>query len=352
MRIKNIINFLEKIAPKEYAENFDNVGLLIGSDKEKITSVIITLDITKKIIEESIKYKCNLIITFHPFLFKKIKKITNDSYIGSLIIQAIKNNISIYCIHTNLDNIWNEKNHNIAKNLNLKNVRILIPKHKSIRKITIFLPKKYLSTIKTALFKIGCDNIENYNNFSYFFNVKKIKEKKSFSKKEICLNIIFPSYKTNIIQKTILEKISAKKIRYEIFNLININKNVGLGIIGNLKKDMSEKDFLIFLKKKLIIKYIRHSSFIKKNIKKIAIVNGSGSFALPFAKSEKADILISSDFKYHDFFKAYGKLLIVDIGHYESEKFIKIFLKTILKKEFPNLIVLSSKINTNPINIF
>ncbi|MCF6349521.1 MAG: Nif3-like dinuclear metal center hexameric protein [Flavobacteriaceae bacterium] len=265
MTIKEITNYLEELAPLSQAEDFDNVGLLIGNAKTKVTGILVTLDALEKTVDEAIANHCNLIVSFHPIIFKALKKLNGDSYVERVAIKAIKNNIAIYTMHTALDNSFYGVSAKMCAVLGLENRKILIPK-------------------------------EN-------------------------------------------------------------NPKIGMGMIATLPTEMTEKDFLNLVALKFHAKGVRHSNFTHQKIKKVALLGGSGAFAIANAKAKNADAYISADFNYHDFFKAEDKLLLIDIGHYESEQFTKSLLVDYLNKKISNFatyspagrIILSGK-NTNPIN--
>lgn len=359
--IKDIIKVLEKWAPIEYAENFDNIGLLVGNKKNKLKNILITIDLTEKVIYEALKKKCNLIITFHPIFFKGIKKITGSNNEEKCVILLIKNDISVYCIHTNLDNIWNGSNYELCKKLGLKRISTLLPKKKILKKLVTYVPLKYANKIRNILFNIGAGELGNYINCSYNFNGfgtfnannnsnPFCGEKKNLNfEKETCISVIFPYYKQNIIEKTLLKHHPYEQVPYEIFTIDNVSENIGMGLISELSEYISEIDFLTLLKKKINISYIKHSKFLNKKVKKIAILTGSGGFAISKIKNKNIDVFISSDIKYHDFMKVNKSFLIVDIGHYESEKFNKNLLHNFLKKKFINFTIIKSEINTNPV---
>lgn len=361
MQVKDITNVLEKWAPLEYAEDFDNVGLLIGSYEQVISKILITLDITDSILEEAKMKNCNLIITYHPIFFQNIKQLIGKTQSEKIAIEAIKNNISIYSLHTNLDNIWTGTNNKIGQILGLIKKKILIPKIGTLKKLITYVPKKYSEYIRNILFQYGAGNIGNYEKCSY--NVHGIgtfqgneqtnssvgqKNKLNFEE-ETCINMIFPSYKEVVIKKALFDNHPYEEVAYEIINIENNNQYIGLGMIGELPHAMLDIDFIKLLKQKMSIKYLRHSCLLNKKIKKIAILAGAGRFALSYAKKEKVDLFLSSDFKYHDFFQIDNKMIIVDIGHYESEQFTKELILTFLKEKFPNFNILQSAINTNPV---
>lgn len=361
MKIKNITDLIEEWAPKEYAEHFDNIGLLLGSYDKTVTNILITLDTNENIIEEAINKKCNLIITFHPILFHPLKKIIYENRIERIIYKAIKNDISIYSIHTNFDNILHSTNHKIFEILSLNNKKILIPKKKILKKLITYVPKKYSDNIRNALFKAGAGNIGNYKYCSYNYNGVGtyqgndyanpkigINNKLNFEE-ETCINVIYEAHKEYKIKKILFQTHPYEEIPYEIIKLENLNQYLGIGIIGELSQSIDEIKFFNLLKNKLSLPYIRHSKILNKKIRTIAIVTGSGSFAIPYVKKEKIDIFISSDIKYHDFFEADNKFIIIDIEHYASEKFNKNIIFSFLKKKLPNFTIIQSTINTNPV---
>lgn len=362
--IKDITSELEKIAPTEYAEHYDNVGLIVGNFNQKVENILITLDLTEEVIFESVKKKCNLIISFHPIIFKSLKNITGKNYSERVIIYALKNDISIYVIHTNLDVSWNGTLSYICKLLEIKRKKVLFPKHKTIKKLITYVPTNYADKVRNSLFQAGAGNISNYSNCSYnidgfgsYMGNEKTKpfigkNKVFHMEKETCINVIFPSHKLNIIKETLFKNHPYEEVAYEIHNIENENNYVGIGIIGDLKEEMNEYDFLFFIKEKMNFSCIRHSNFLGKKIKKIAMITGSGSFGIEKSIKEGVDVFISSDFKYHDFFKAEKKILIVDVEHYESEKFNKKLLKSSLDKIFTSISIHESKICTNPIKYF
>lgn len=361
MKVKDITDVLEKWAPIEYAESFDNVGLLIGSYEQLISKIIITLDITESVLEEAIIKNCNLIITFHPIFFASIKKLVGNTKSEKIAIKAIKNNISIYSIHTNLDNIWTGTNDKICKKLELIKKKILIPKIGKLKKLVTYVPKKNAEVLRNILFKYGAGNIGNYEQCSYNFNgigtfkgnqhtnPSLGKKNKLNFEEETCINMIFPSYKEIEIKKVLFDNHPYEEVAYEIINIQNHNQYIGLGMVGELTNSMLDIDFIKFLKKKMLIQRLRHSCLLGNNIKKIAVLSGSGRFALSYAKKEKVDLFLSSDMKYHDFFEADNRMIIVDIGHYECEQFTKELIYTFLKEKFPNFNIMQSEINTNPI---
>ncbi|WP_185883057.1 Nif3-like dinuclear metal center hexameric protein [Blattabacterium cuenoti] len=362
--VKDIVSNLESFAPVEYAELYDNVGLMTGSLYHTVTNILITLDLTEEVLIESINKRCNLIISFHPVIFKPIKNITGKTLYEKILIYAIKNDISIYVIHTNLDSIWNGSVSHIFQLLGIKKEKVLIPKKGYIQKLNTYVPMKYAEKVRKALFKAGAGNISNYSHCSFNFDGigsymgnavsnPSFGYKKVFHmEKETCIGVIFPSHKLNMIKQALFQSHPYEEIAYEIYNIENIHPYLGLGLIGTLDKEMNENDFLLFIKEKMDLPFIRHSPFLKKKINRISIITGSGRFGIDHAIKENTHSFISSDLKYHDFFRSENKILILDIGHYESEKFNKKLIKMFLKKHFDSILIHESKINTNPVKYF
>ena len=362
MTIKDITNYLEELAPLQYAEDFDNVGLLVGNYNTKVTNVLVTLDTLESIVDEAIEKSCNLIVSFHPIIFSGLKKLNGNTYVERAVLKAIKNDIAIYAIHTALDNSLNGVSAKMAEILGLTNTKILLPKSGLIKKLTTYVPIEEAKKVRTALFNAGAGSIGNYDECS--FNMRgigtylgnensnpTIGEKGNLHQEnETFISVIFEKHLEKNVLKSLLEAHPYEEVAYDIVATNNTHQHIGMGIIGNLTEEISEHDFLIFLKKQFNLKAIRHSKLLNKPIKKVAVLGGSGSFAIEAAKSSDADIYISADFKYHDFYKAENQLVLADIGHYESEQFTKNLLVDYLTEKFRNFAIILSKTNTNPIN--
>lgn len=361
MTIKNITNYIEELAPLNYAESFDNVGLLVGNYNTNVTGVLVTLDTLEETVDEAIASNCNLIISFHPIIFSGLKKLNGNNYVERVVLKAIKNDIAIYATHTALDNSIQGVSAKMCEVIGLTNTRILIPKKGIIKKLTTYVPTLNANALKTALFNAGAGNIGNYNNCSFTvlgdgtFKGNKnsnpvLGEKgKNHTEKEAKISVVFESKYEKAILNALQQNHPYEEIAYEIVTTENVHQNIGMGMIGELPTEMDEKEFLIYLKKTMNTACIRHSNFINKKIKKVAVLGGSGSFAISDAKKAGADVYISSDFKYHEFFTAENSILLADIGHYESEQFTKNLLVDYLTKKFSNFAVILSEKSTNPI---
>ncbi|WP_452226265.1 Nif3-like dinuclear metal center hexameric protein [Lacinutrix cladophorae] len=364
MTIQDVIHHLEEFSPLAYAEDFDNVGLLVGNKNEKLTGILVTLDTLEEVVDEAIQNNCNLIVSFHPIIFKGLKKITGKSYVERVVIKAIKNDIAIFSMHTALDNARKGVNDMICNQLQLNNRSVLIPQKKTINKLTTFVPKEQAENVRQALFKAGAGNIGNYSNCS--FNTEGIgtykgnedanptigKKGEIHQEAEIQISVTFAKHIQAQVLNALFKTHPYEEVAYEIVILENNNQHIGMGMLGELENAMSEADFLKYLKTKMQASCIRHSNLIDKPIKKVAVLGGSGSFAISAAKDSGADVLVTSDLKYHDFFAAENRIVLADIGHYESEQYTKNGLVAHLTKKITNFAVVLSKTNTNPVQYF
>lgn len=364
MTIQDVTRILEELSPLEHAEDFDNVGLLVGNPKANLKGVLVTLDTLENVVDEAIKKECNLIVSFHPIIFKGLKKITGQSYVERVVIKAISNNIAIYSMHTALDNSPNGVNAKICEVLGVEKPKILLPKKGHIKKLTTYVPSKELDYLRNKLFEAGAGAIGNYNNCS--FSNKGIGSfepqdgaqpsigtiGQTHFEKESQLHITYDSALEQNILKSLFENHSYDEVAYEIYTLENVNQNLGMGMVGTLKSPMPEHDFLKHLKSKMNAEVVRHSSLLHKPIKTVAVLGGSGAFAIGAAIKSKADIFITADVKYHEFYQAENTMVIADIGHFETEQFTKNLLVDFLTKKIPNFAVTLSESITNPIKYF
>jgi dinuclear metal center YbgI/SA1388 family protein len=361
MLIKEVIDILEDFAPPAYAEDFDNVGLLVGDKNTAVTGALITLDTLESVVDEAIKKNCNLIISFHPIIFSGLKKLTGKDYVEKTVIKAIKNDIAIYAIHTALDNQYKGVNDMICEKIGLRNRQILIPRKDSIKKLTTFVPNEQAAEVRKALFEAGGGSIGNYDNCS--FNLKgegSFKPNKEANpvigkrgevhlEEETQIGLIYPSHLEKKMLQALFSFHPYEEVAYEVSALENENQHLGMGMIGELASSKEEKSFLEQLKKEFNCGCIRHSEFRGKPIKKVAVLGGSGSFAINQAKAAGADIYLTADLKYHDFYKADKNFILADIGHYESEQFTKDLLHSYLTKKISNFALILAETNTNPI---
>jgi dinuclear metal center YbgI/SA1388 family protein len=364
MLIRDIINELESFAPTAYAEDFDNVGLLTGSPDAEVTGILVTLDTLEAVVEEAMTNNCNLIVSFHPIIFSGLKKLTGRNYVERTVLKAIKNDIAIYAIHTALDNSFKGVNDMICEQLGLKNRKILIPQSGSIKKLLTFVPKQNAAEVREALFAAGAGSIGNYDHCSFNLigsgsfrgneesNPVMGRKGEIHYEEETQIGITFPKHLERSVLNALFESHPYEEVAYEITTLENKNQHIGMGMIGELEEEAPEMAFLEQVKKIFGTGCIRHSALLQKPVKKVAVLGGSGSFAIGNAAAAGADIYLTADLKYHDFYKAGQKLVLADIGHYESEQYTKNLLAAFLKKNFANFAIVLSNTNTNPIKYF
>lgn len=371
MKIKDFIGAFENEVPIAYAEDFDNVGLLVGDKNKTITKVLITHDCIEAVIDEAIEKDCNLIFSFHPIVFKGLKKITGKDYVERTVIKAIQHNIAIYSMHTALDNHYQGINDMMCEQLGLTERKILLPKKETICKLNTYTPNEHLEKVRNALFKIGAGALGNYEKCSFVSSGSgsyqgneasdpTIGNKGQFYEvQETQLQITFVSHLKGKVINTLRSIHPYEEVAYEISTLENINQKIGIGMVGKLSKPLSEKEALQLAKETFNAKGIRHSEFTGKQINKIAVLGGSGAFAIGAAKAAGADLFLTGDVKYHEFYQAENQLLIADIGHYESECYTKQLIHSIITKKISNFApaynlgnVLISSIDTNPIKYF
>jgi len=370
-KVKDITKQIEELCPLTYAEDFDNVGLLVGNDQQTVTGVLVTLDCLETTLDEALQNDCNLIVSFHPIIFKGLKKLNGKNYVERTVIKALKNDIAIYAMHTALDNSFEGVSAKMSEILNLKNTKVLIPQKGHLRKLTTYVPENSANEIREALFRAGAGHIGNYSHCS--FNLKgegtymgnehsdpTLGDKEKLETVgENFISVIFEKHLESKILQALDDTHPYEEVAYDIVALENIHDRIGMGMIGEMEQALSPHNFFEFLKRSFDLKMIRHSDVTKNEIKKVAVLGGSGSFAIEQAIKAGADIFITADLKYHDFYRAEGKLLLADIGHYESEQFTKQLLVEYLTKKITNFApalpkgrIILAKNNTNPINYF
>ena len=363
-KLKEITNYFENIAPLSLQESYDNAGLIIGDKNAEISSVLVTLDVTEEIIDEAISQKAQLIVAHHPIVFSGLKKITGKNYVERSLIKAIKNDIAIYAAHTNLDSVTGGVNSKICEKLNLNNCKILQSVSGQLKKLVTFIPVEHSEVVRKAVFNAGAGTIGNYDscgfetegegsfrgneNSNQFVGEKG----KLHSEKEIRFETIFPAYLQGKVIQALLNSHPYEEVAYDIYSLENKFDKVGMGMIGTLPEPKSENEFLIQLKKTFNTGVIKHTALLNKDVKKIAVCGGSGSSLLKQAIAAGADFFVSGDFKYHQFFDAENKIVIADIGHFESEQFTKELFYELLTKKFPKFAIHLSEANTNPVFYF
>jgi dinuclear metal center YbgI/SA1388 family protein len=364
MQVKDVANSIEQFAPLHFQESYDNAGLCIGNPDSEVSGILLTVDVTETVIDEALALKCNLIISHHPLLFKGIKRITGQGTVERCILKAIQHELSIYSAHTNIDAVDNGVNRKICEKLGLRNCTILSPTKGELKKLVTYVPNDHSEAVREALFKAGAGKIGNYDNCSFnstgtgtykgndFTRPFKGEKNIMHAEPETRIETIFLKHLQGKIIKALLENHPYEEVAYDIYSLDNLYEKAGAGMIGDLPDKMDELLVLMKIKNTFSVHNIRHTQLRGKPVQKIAVCGGSGSFLLDEAIRQNADFFISSDFKYHQFFDAEGKIVIADIGHYESEQFTKEIFYDLLIKNFPKFAVHFSSIVTNPINYF
>ena len=360
-KVQEIIDAIEQIAPRCYQESYDNSGLLVGDRNQFIHKALLTLDCTEALVDEAIEQKCQLIIAHHPILFSGIKSLTGKNYIERVLIKAIKNDIAIYACHTNLDNMLDGVNNKIAEKLGLVECKILKPIEQSLYQLYVYVPIDFAEKVKEALFQAGAGLQGNYAECSFSFqgegSYKPLENANPFlgtinkrhAESEVKLEVLVKQDALYNVQKAMKAAHPYEEIAFGILELQNKDNTIGAGLIGSLKESISEQDFFDKLKTTFNLSSIRHTKWLDKPIQKVALCGGSGSFLLKDALQQDADIFITSDYKYHQFFDAENRLIIADIGHYESEQFTPEIFYDILSKKFPKFALHLSSVNTNPV---
>lgn len=362
MRLKEIVSYIESVVPLAYQEDYDNAGLIVGNHDMELSGVLITVDVTEEVVDEAVKKNANLILAHHPIVLSGLNKFTGKNYVERVLIKAIKNDIAIYASHTNLDSIWGGVSSKIAEKLKLKNQKILAPISNHLIKLVYFVPTEQVDETRKAVFEAGAGHIGDYDMCSY-----NIEGKGSFRagvetnpfvgnkgevhfEQEVRVETIFPKHLKNKIISALINSHPYEEVAYDLYPLENDFNRVGFGVVGELDNEVNEIVFLNQLKKIFSAKCVRHTKLLNKPIKKVAICGGSGSFLLKNAIRENADIFVSGDFKYHQFFDADGQIVIADIGHFETEQITKELFYELLMKNFPKFALHLTEINSNPIN--
>lgn len=365
MRIKNVTDYLETIAPLSLQESYDNSGLIVGDAAQEITQVLVCLDATEAVIDEAIRKGCNLVIAHHPIVFSGLKKLNGKNYVERVVIKAIRNDIAIYALHTNLDNVlYNGVNQKIAEKLGVSSLQVLKPLKQRLCKLVTFCPVAYAEAVRNALFAAGAGHIGNYDSCS--FNVPGegtflansaatpfVGEKEQLHREnETRIEMVFPDHLQQQLVACLKATHPYEEVAYDIYRLENEHPVAGAGVIGELATEMPVAAFLQHLKTSLQLSCIRYTSTHKTSIRRVAICGGAGSFLLKDAIAAGADVFVTADFKYHEFFDAGQQLMIADTGHYESEFYTIELIAEILTKKFHTFAVIFSEIITNPVKYY
>lgn len=364
MIIAEIISFLESLAHPSLQESYDNAGLITGHPSWECKGVLCTLDVTEEVIKEAVEKSCNMIVAHHPIVFRGLKKINGHNYVERTVIAAIKHDIAIYAIHTNLDNVLHGVNGRMASLLGLQHATVLAPKENVLKKLYTFAPASKAAQVREALFAAGAGHIGNYSECS--FNMEGTgtfkagegtdpyvgQQGSQHQEAETKIEVVFPYYLESRILDALVKNHPYEEVAFDLVTLTNRHAATGAGLVGELPEPMEGKAFLEKLKEVFGLRVIRHTPLLQKAIKRVALCGGAGSFLISNALSAKADIYITGDMKYHEFFDADGRMVIADIGHYESEQFTVALLQEVLEEKFLTFAVLKTTVNTNPVQYF
>jgi len=362
MLISQIIDCIEAIAPLSLQESYDNAGLLTGNASSEVTGALVTLDVTEGVIDEAVALGFNLILAHHPILFKPLKKITGGSDVERCLIKAIKNDIAIYSAHTNLDNSAAGVNAKLCEMLGLQNQQILSPMDGQLRKLVVFVPLSHAQQVKQAMFETGAGHIGNYDSCSFTVegegsfrplsgsNPYSGSQGKLHTDSELRIETVVPAWREKAVIAAMLKAHPYEEVAWDSYTLNNKPAISGAGMTGQLKTNMMEAGFIELLKAILKVPAIKCSPFTGKEVQKVAVCGGSGNFLIRDAIHSGAQVFVTGELKYHDYFMADGKILLVEAGHFETEQFTKQLLVQIVKEKFPTFALQISAINTNPVN--
>ena len=364
LQIHHLTTYLETLAPLAYQESYDNSGLIIGDPATEIKGVLVTLDTTEAVVDEAIANGCNVIVAHHPIVFKGLKKLNGKTYVERTVIKAIKNDVAIYATHTNLDNVTGGVNFKISEKLNLQNVRVLAPKTQVLSKLVVFVPTSDLNVVLNAIYEAGGGRIDTYEHCSFRVGgrgtfkpldganptVGAIDQDETVNEQR--LEVLLPTYLENTIVAAMKRAHSYEVPAYDLYSLNNTNQTVGSGAVGELAEPISSDSWLSYLKERMNLNLVRYTALPDRPIKRVAVCGGVGSFLLPDAIRAGADVFVTADYKYHEFFDADGRISICDIGHYESEVFTKELIYQHLAKKITTFAVILSVTNTNPVRYF
>ena len=360
--VKDIISAIEEFAPIPLQESWDNSGLLVGDSYNKIDSAVISLDVTETVVDDAIKHGEGLIIAHHPLIFGGLKRLNGNTDVERAIIKAIKNNVAIYAAHTNIDSVKNGVSWKMAQKIGLKNVNTLQPQKGLLKKLITFIPTNDLQIVQQAIFAAGAGHIGNYDSCGFTIsgtgsfkgdeqtNPYKGVKGKLHTETEIRFETIFPSYLQNRVIHALLQAHPYEEVAYDVYSLDNTHPNVGIGVVGELETPEESISFLKRLKEVFACETLKYTYPHKNKVSKIALVGGAGSNYLKYAMAAGADVFISGDFKYHQFFEAENKITIADIGHYESEQYTKELFYEIVTNKFSKFALRLSDVKTNPVN--
>ncbi len=364
IKCSELMKFMEEFAPVNLAEDYDNVGLLIGSRNQEIKKVLVCLDVTTKVVEEAVEKKVNLIVSHHPIIFKGLKRIVEEDPKGRLLYKLIRNGIGVYSAHTNMDFTHGGINDTLANLLGLSNIRNL-KKHKEDRffKIVVFVPEQNTDTVREAMCSAGAGWVGDYSDCTFMVkgtgtfkplegtnpyigskgNLEKVEEYR--------LETIVPQKKLKKVVNAMIEAHPYEEVAYDVYPMELSLKEYGFGKVGSLVETQKLDKFISTVKEKLNVKSVRVIGSVKKEIRNVAVF--CGSFDTDVINSMNGvDVLVTGDMKYHDALDAAEMgLCIIDAGHYSTERIMVPRLAWILSQRFASVDIETSILEENPIKV-
>ena len=363
MKLKEIINYLQEWAPLSLQESYDNSGLIVGDAGMEVNGALICLDSTEEVIDEAIEKGINLVIAHHPIVFKGLKKFNGKDYVERVVMKAIKNDIALYAIHTNLDNVFTGVNAMISDRLGLSNLQILALKSDTIMKYRVYVPQTHLEQVVDAVLSVG-GKIGNYEECSFQWGgtgtFKALDGAQPFAgevgerheEREVAVEAVVNTWQVGKLLSAVRDAHPYEEVAYDLWSVTQKNKDIGAGLVGDLEEELTPQAFFDRLKSQLDVQVVRHTQLLSNSVKRIAVCGGSGSFLLGAAKGAGADVFVTADFKYHQFFDAEKDIVIADIGHYESEHHVMQWIQAKLNQKFANFAVRLTEKNTNPVHYY
>jgi len=371
MKIADIVSCLESLAHPSLQESYDNAGLITGSRNWPCTGVLVSLDATEAVILEAKQRNCNLVVAHHPIVFRGLKKFNGSNYVERTVIAAIKNDIAIYAIHTNLDNVQHGVNGIIADKLGLTDRSVLLPKPGVLRKLFTFVPVAQAPQVRDAIFAAGGGHIGHYSECSFSApgagsfkagpgaNPFVGKPGERHYEEELKLEVIFPAWLEGSLLAAMRAAHPYEEVAYDVVALENTHPATGAGLIGSLPAPVAEKAALEQLRQVFGVPVVRHTPLTGQPVSRVAVCGGAGSFLIARALGAGAQLFVTADVKYHEFFDAgppagpgQAGMLLADIGHFESEQFTVDGLIAVLQEKFPTFATLKTSVSTNPVHYF
>jgi dinuclear metal center YbgI/SA1388 family protein len=366
--LRDLIRFLDALAPPAWQESYDNAGLQCGDRAQPVTGATVALDCTEAVVAEAVARGHNVVICHHPVIFRAIKSLTGRTQPERILLAAIRAGVAIYATHTNLDHVAHGVNAEFARRLGIRKPKILAPKADgALRHLVTFVPLAAREAVLTALHAAGAGQIGQYADCSFrtegLGRFRPSTEAEPFIGQaggpleevaEERLEVVFPAPAQSAVLAALRRAHPYEEVAYYLTRLENEHQEVGAGMIGELAEPMDANDFLQHLKKALRLPLVKHTDAPAdgRQIRRVAICGGSGSFLIRQAISAGADAFVTGDLKYHEYFDADGRLLLCDVGHYESEVATGHLLRMALQREFPTFAVQLTEVVTNPVRYF